>query len=87
MKISPYTPVAANQSVSNQTASANKTAAQSFKEFMEKSPQEMIFESFLKKNSLTKEQFEALSFEQKQEVLQDFEEEMKRKVGLVGSGV
>jgi len=86
MKISPYisTDAQAQTNKNNISANANKTSAQSFLEFMEKSPEKMLFESFLKKNNLTEEAFNQLPLQQKQELLKEFEEEMKREVGLIG---
>jgi len=73
------TNVASTTGQSKQTEQMGQTSAKKFLEFMEKTPEEMLFDSFLKKNNLTQEQFDRLSLEDREELLKQFKEEIMNK--------
>lgn len=72
---------AAAPSSQNQVSGA-QTAVEKFKDFMEKTPEEIMFESFLKRNDLTPEEFEKLSPEKKEALMTEFEEELRARAEL-----
>lgn len=67
-------------SPAQQTTTAADTSADRFLEYMEMSPEEQYFHAFLKRNNLTKEQFDALPKEMKEELITEFKAELEDKI-------
>tara|TARA_B100001750_G_C15492138_1_gene591945 strand:+ start:1277 stop:1528 length:252 start_codon:yes stop_codon:yes gene_type:complete len=74
--------VAQTQLNNSQTHSASISSVEKFKEYMEKTPQEILFEEFLKRHKLTEEEFMQLSSDEKESLFKKFEDELKQKAGV-----
>lgn len=57
-----------------------ETAVESFQEYMEQTPEERWFEKFLKEQGLTKEEFDALSPEDQQALLEKFKDYVQHQI-------
>ncbi|GAB4374904.1 MAG: hypothetical protein Kow00114_37770 [Kiloniellaceae bacterium] len=55
-------------------------AVRTFLEYMAKTPEERYFEAFLKSKGMTQEQFDALDPEDKEALVQEFEDAVKQRV-------
>ena len=58
------------------------TAAQTFLEFMAKSPRERYYEMILKEKGLTKEQLDAMPPEERAKIEREIQEEIEHRVKL-----
>lgn len=60
----------------------NESAAvKAFLDYMAKSPEERYFEAFLKSRGMTAEDFEAMSPDEQQDLLTEFEDTLKQRLG------
>lgn len=71
------TPVTNNQNDGMENTTT-KSAAEEFLEYMAMTPEERYFDAFLKRHNLTQEAFDALPPEDKEDLLSEFEEELKQ---------
>ncbi|WP_299615337.1 hypothetical protein [Pelagibius sp.] len=62
-------------------AEGKSDAVQAFLDYVAKTPEERYLEAFLNSKGLTEEQFQALPAEERQALLKQFEEFVKRQVG------
>ena len=60
--------------------SYQKTATEKFLELMDMSIEERYFELYLKKEGLTKEEFEALPPEEQEKIVEKFEQELRKDI-------
>lgn len=67
-------------SQAHEAKDAKATPAQEFLEYMGKSNEERFFMAFLKNKGLTEEEFDALSIEDKQKLLEEFREDMRKQI-------
>ena len=79
------TATSTNQSSSNKPVTNSQSSEKKFLEYMEKTPEEFMFEAFLERHDLTKEEFQKLSPEDQESLLKEFKEEMRAKAGLKGT--
>lgn len=57
------------------------SAVRAFLDYMAKSPEERYFEAFLKSRGMTAEEFEAMSPDEQQGLLKEFEDTLKQRLG------
>jgi hypothetical protein len=62
-----------------ETASNRSESEQWFLDYMEKTPEERLFEAILREKGLTPEEYEALPPEERAEIEQEIQEEMKKR--------
>lgn len=62
------------------THDGQSAAVTAFLEFMDKTPEEHAFEAFLGSKGMTQEEFEALPESEKQALIEEFKERLKRQV-------
>lgn len=76
------TPASANPPATQSTsvATKEKTPAEQFLEYMHKSPQERWQEAWLKQHGYTKEQFDELSAEKKQALMDQMARDLKEQM-------
>lgn len=55
-------------------------AVQAFLDYMSKTPEERYFDAFLKSKGMTQEEFDALPTDEKQALMQEFQETIKQRV-------
>jgi len=72
--------IAQDSNKTDKTANSNyNNAVTAFQKYMEMSPEERYFEAFLKKEGLTQEQFDALPPEEKEALLDKFNDYVKQQ--------
>lgn len=73
------TPIAESSlTVDDESADTTKSATEEFLDYMAMTPEERFFDAFLKRHNMTQEEFDAQPPEDKEDLLKEFEEELKQ---------
>lgn len=70
----------ATGAVGEEEPESESAAVRAFLEYMSKTPEERYFDAFLKSKGMTQEEFDALPVEEKQALMQEFQETIKQRV-------
>ena len=67
------------ESLEEKPSISKSEVAEEFLDFMSKTPEERMWELFLKQKGITQEEFESLSLEEQQKIIQEFKEKIEEK--------